>query len=115
LFIIDLWELPPHQVTSHITDSLEANFFSRCPPADRPHTIRDKLRADERNWNTEENGKHGKESDIESISAAPEPELRSETNKKYDSSLAKAVFYTFRGDIVTSGVLKLIAGMQSAR
>jgi len=32
----DLWELPQPQLTSSITDEIEQNFYSRCPPEKRP-------------------------------------------------------------------------------
>ena len=28
----DLWELPSHQLTANLTDGLEGQFFSQCPP-----------------------------------------------------------------------------------
>uniref|UniRef100_A0A0W0EY28 Putative multidrug resistance-associated ABC transporter n=1 Tax=Moniliophthora roreri TaxID=221103 RepID=A0A0W0EY28_MONRR len=102
----DLWELPPHRLTVHITDSLEGNFFSRCPPEARPLVVRDKFKTAEQTLKAEVNEK---ELDIESNSATPEPKPRSKKDKKYDSSLAKAIFVTFRGSIATSGVLKLVS------
>ena len=35
----DLWELPQSQLTSTLTDNIEKNFYSRCPPEKRPRFI----------------------------------------------------------------------------
>jgi hypothetical protein len=32
----DLWQLPQSELTASITDKVETNFYSRCPPEKRP-------------------------------------------------------------------------------
>ncbi|KAF8962130.1 multidrug resistance-associated ABC transporter [Flammula alnicola] len=32
----DFWKLPPERLTASITDDVEKNFYSRCPPEKRP-------------------------------------------------------------------------------
>jgi len=106
MYFEDLWELPPKRLTQNLTDELEANFFNRCPPEHRPLTFVEPERqsTDTKDSSSAKNG--GK---------ADDPQDRSSAEAKpYDSSLAKALLYTFRWSIITSGILKLFAGTKYA-
>ncbi|KAJ8082656.1 hypothetical protein PM082_008512 [Marasmius tenuissimus] len=96
----DLWELPPRRLTHNLTDELETNFFNRCPPEHRPLTFLQQARnsTDTKDSSSAASGKGDGEQNVTSTDS-----------KKYDSSLAKAVLYTFRWSIITSGILKLFA------
>ncbi|KAK1229440.1 hypothetical protein PQX77_007488 [Marasmius sp. AFHP31] len=97
---VDLWELPPRRLTHNLTDELETNFFNRCPPEHRPLTFHEQARnsTDTKDTSSATSGK-----------ADGEQNTTSADSKQYDSSLAKAVLYTFRWSIITSGILKLFA------
>ncbi|KAF7321107.1 Multidrug resistance-associated ABC transporter protein [Mycena chlorophos] len=114
----DLWELPPDLLTGATADALEAQFYPRCPPDQRPAAFRQK---------TEEPRKSG-ESDGDSTvedaekqvpteekaapAAAPTKPRRFWQRKAkplYDSSLVRAVHRTFFTRIWIGGVLKVLA------
>lgn len=99
----DFWELPQERLTGSVTDSLETNFYSRCPPEKRPESLRDSLKAPE-------------DADASSLSEKEGPEVIGTTavedskSSPYDSSLIKALHTTFFYSWWTAGVLQLLSG-----
>ena len=45
----DFWELPEPQLTSTLTDNIEKNFYSRCPPEKRPRFMTREMSAGAQN------------------------------------------------------------------
>ncbi|KAF9020670.1 multidrug resistance-associated ABC transporter [Hymenopellis radicata] len=72
----DLWNLPDPLSTRALTDSFEVSFYSRCPPEERPVSVRHKI--------PEESRDQGPTND-----ASP-------TAPAYDQSLPKAIHETIR-------------------
>ncbi|KAJ7607370.1 multidrug resistance-associated ABC transporter [Roridomyces roridus] len=96
----DLWELPPHRLTAQAAETLESNFYLRCPPDQRPSAFRDADAEAEEETTTE------KQEDEKELGRKPS---RRNPNKKYDSSLFKAVHKTFFWRIWLGGILKLLS------
>ncbi|KAF9019789.1 multidrug resistance-associated ABC transporter [Hymenopellis radicata] len=86
----DLWELPNSFLTSSLADEIEVNFYSRCPPEDRPASLRHKI----------PDSLHEKRDDETRKDAFLRP-------LKYDKSLPKALHQTFFFRFWASGILKL--------
>ncbi|KAJ7172563.1 multidrug resistance-associated ABC transporter [Mycena filopes] len=106
----DLWELPESRLTGPTTDRLEANFYPRCTPEQRPSAFR--ARPDESSTETAsvDSGKENK--GTSSKKDAPKKPTRfwqRKPKKEFDSSLFLAVHRTFRYRIWFGGVLKLLA------
>ena len=57
----DFWELPEPQLTSTLTDIIEKNFYSRCPPEKRPRFMTREMSAGA------QNEEPGYESDMEMV------------------------------------------------
>lgn len=110
---LDLWALPNSRLTSTITDDLESNFYSRCPPESRPRHLREhfpdsaevspspteiELEDSPSKYNKEK----GKKLPAESEGNPSTP--------KYDSSFPKALHKTFFNRIWAAGFLKLASG-----
>ncbi|KDR79232.1 hypothetical protein GALMADRAFT_243140 [Galerina marginata CBS 339.88] len=86
----DLWDLPASRHTGALTDTLEQNYYSRCPPETRPLYMRSRT------------GKPAPDnSDAKSKASEKEPE--------YDESLFKALYYTFKGRILGGGLLLVMS------
>ncbi|KAG5653199.1 hypothetical protein H0H81_001750 [Sphagnurus paluster] len=112
----DLWELPPGQLTSAVTDAVETNFFARCEPEKRPRILQDKLR-DPGNLSispsstkeaTKEESKEDTEKSGDTFKPSRTPTSAKNTRKtKYDSSLFLAIHRTFIVRIWAAGILKL--------
>ncbi|KAF8915697.1 multidrug resistance-associated ABC transporter [Mucidula mucida] len=86
----DLWELPNSFLTSSLADEIEVNFYSRCPPDERPVSLRHKI----------PDSLHEKRDDEKRKDAFLRP-------LKYDKSLPKALHQTFFFRFWASGILKL--------
>ncbi|KAF9027711.1 multidrug resistance-associated ABC transporter [Hymenopellis radicata] len=84
----DLWNLPDPLSTRALTDSFEVSFYSRCPPEERPVSVRHKI--------PEESRDQGPTND-----ASP-------TAPAYDQSLPKAIHETIRLRFWVCGILLLI-------
>ncbi|KAG7095244.1 hypothetical protein E1B28_006018 [Marasmius oreades] len=97
----DLWDLPSERLTHNVTNELETNFFSRCPPENRPSFL-----VKESEFST------AFQKAFETKNSLPSetpPSLAGSRNSHYDSSLAKAILRTFRESIVISGIFKLLS------
>ncbi|KAL4252214.1 ATP-binding cassette transporter C [Abortiporus biennis] len=93
----DLWQLPNGRLTSNLSNTLEANFYKRCPPDRRPasYTCPEATVDDD-----ETLGPNGSQS---------RTEKKSKKKEKYDSSLLMATHQTFLVPWWTAGALKLAA------
>ncbi|KAJ7658502.1 multidrug resistance-associated ABC transporter [Mycena rosella] len=101
----DLWELPESRSTAATTDALEANFYPRCPPEQRPAAFRDQSieSVAETTTSTESvNEEKGADS-------KPKRFWHRKPKKQYDSSLFLAAHRTFMWRIWLGGILKLLA------
>ncbi|KAJ7658484.1 multidrug resistance-associated ABC transporter [Mycena rosella] len=96
----DLWELPESWSTAATTDALEANFYPRCPPEQRPAAFRAKF--NETASTESVNEKRGTES-------KPKRFWHRKPKKEFDSSLFLAAHRTFMWRIWLGGILKLLA------
>ncbi|KAF5360291.1 hypothetical protein D9758_009169 [Tetrapyrgos nigripes] len=115
----DLWELPDDRQTAQLTDMLETNFFTRCPPEQRPWHLREKLRRpNERIEDTSLTSVDEKDNVVPKETELPDETTDEKSGKRakqkkpkspYDSSLPKALFVTFRTRWLLSGALKLCA------
>ncbi|KAG7091281.1 hypothetical protein E1B28_010329 [Marasmius oreades] len=87
----DLWELPPDRLTTALTDQVEAAFYARCPPEQRPLAFR------------------GKTLDSDSDKGVKEEEITEESTHdgKYDASVTKALYSVFFGRWWFAGLLQL--------
>ncbi|KAG6856152.1 hypothetical protein H0H87_007058 [Tephrocybe sp. NHM501043] len=93
----DLWELPPHQLTSATTDALLANFYARCKPETLPESVQ---LGSTRSISKE---------DIDEKTTEPvsKPVIESQTKKpRQDWALFYALHSTFRYRIWLGGFLK---------
>ncbi|KAG7440774.1 uncharacterized protein BT62DRAFT_572551 [Guyanagaster necrorhizus] len=93
----DLWQLPQKHTTGSVTDDVEINFYSRCPPEQRPFPLRHKLPNDAEVPDS-------KESLDDAENRAPDAKRKSTI--KYDSSLTKALHRTFFVRFWSAGVCK---------
>ncbi|KAK0186449.1 multidrug resistance-associated ABC transporter [Armillaria mellea] len=97
----DLWRLPQKHTTGSITDDVEINFYSRCPPEQRPVHLRHKLPNDVEDLQV-----------LQGIvklmmkKSHPIPK-RCQRRTKYDSSLTKALHRTFLIRFWAGGFCKL--------
>lgn len=105
---VDLWTLPHSRLTSTITDDLELNFYSRCPPEGRPRHLRERFpdvaEASRTPTDTELEDLPSKEKGQPAVAKDNSP------TAKYDSSFPKALHQTFFNRIWAAGVLKLFSG-----
>jgi len=110
----DLWELPHPLLTATVTESIESNFFARCPPGSRPHFLRQKIsdtEAEQTVTSSEEPEKTATiDADPEKGSSSDEKKSSEKQKPKYDSSLAKALHKTFFVRWWTAGFLELCGG-----
>ncbi|KAJ7175337.1 multidrug resistance-associated ABC transporter [Mycena filopes] len=106
----DLWELPEARLTGPTTDRLEAQFYPRCTPEQRPSAFR--APPDESILETAsvDSGKE-KEGSPSKNDTPPKPRRfwQRKPKKEFDSSLFLAVHNTFMYRIWFGGVLKLLA------
>ena len=91
----DFWELPASRHTGAITDAVEQNYYSRCPPEKRPFFMRDTASPSTIRVQKDENH-----------DATDDPA----TPPTYDESLFKAIVQTFKRRIWASGLLLLASG-----
>ncbi|KAJ7036806.1 multidrug resistance-associated ABC transporter [Mycena alexandri] len=106
----DLWELPEARLTGPTTDRLEANFYPRCTPEQRPSAFRDRPTESVHGTTSTESLKEEKEAASKGETAKkPRRFWQSKPKPEFDSSLWRAVFVTFNHRIWLGGVLKLFA------
>jgi ATP-binding cassette, subfamily C (CFTR/MRP), member 1 len=125
---LDLWDLPDSRLTSSLATEVEENFYARCEPDKRPEfygsrsspstspkeeetvpELKTPLRSDD---DSEKGQKETSQPNRKSwFQMKPKTfKTDSEGNRKYDSSLLKALHRTFFVRWWTGGLLVLIAG-----
>ncbi|KAJ7163116.1 multidrug resistance-associated ABC transporter [Mycena filopes] len=106
----DLWELPEARLTGPTTDRLEAQFYPRCTPEQRPSAFRAPPDESIPETASEDSGKE-KEGRPHKDDTPPKPRRfwQRKPKKEFDSSLFLAVHNTFMYRIWFGGVLKLLA------
>ncbi|KAJ6578750.1 multidrug resistance-associated ABC transporter [Mycena vulgaris] len=102
----DLWELPSSRLTAATTDALEANFYPRCPPEQRPSAFRSKSNESVAETASNESVKEKNNTDAK---AKPKRFWHRKPKKEFDSSLFLALHRTFLYRIWSGGLLKLLA------
>ena len=126
---LDLWDLPDSQLTSSLTTEVEENFYARCPPEKRPEfygsrtspsaspkeeeTVSELITPLRSEDDSEKKDDQKETSQPKKSWFQMKPKTfktDSEGNRKYDSSLLKALHRTFFVRWWTSGLLVLIAG-----
>jgi ATP-binding cassette, subfamily C (CFTR/MRP), member 1 len=127
---LDLWDLPDSRLTSSLATEVEENFYARCPPEKRPefYGSRSSPSASPKDEETVSElitplpldddtceKKDGQEETYNPkkswFQMKPKTfKTDSEGNRKYDSSLLKALHRTFFVRWWTGGLLVLIAG-----
>ncbi|KAJ7054729.1 multidrug resistance-associated ABC transporter [Mycena amicta] len=117
----DLWELPADRLTGATADVVEANFYGRCPPEQRPSAFRDHTQepqssgesdSDSTVEDKEKQTPTSKEKEKDEAPATPMKPRRfwqRKPKKLYDSSLFLALHRTFFTRIWVGGILKLFA------
>ncbi|PPR03716.1 hypothetical protein CVT24_007391 [Panaeolus cyanescens] len=110
----DFWELPEPKLTDSITQNVERNFYTRCPPEKRPRYMRehsDDTPVISPTSSLDEKGKDKEESNNLPPDASKESNKKGKKNAKspYDESLFKAIHRTFFTRIWIAGFLKLIS------
>ncbi|KAK0467750.1 multidrug resistance-associated ABC transporter [Desarmillaria tabescens] len=85
----DLWRLPPKHTAGSITDDIEVNFYSRCPPEHRPFALRHKIPSGVENTHSPRKSS----SDVEKAVLDTEENVAAQTG--YGLSLAKALHRKF--------------------
>ncbi|SJL01376.1 uncharacterized protein ARMOST_04697 [Armillaria ostoyae] len=96
----DLWHLPQKYTTTSITDDVEINFYSRCPPEQRPFSLRHKFPSDiEHTWSPKESL-----GDVENTALDTE---KVAVRTVYDSSLTKALHRIFFIRFWSAGICRL--------
>jgi hypothetical protein len=93
----DFWELPASRRTGAVTDVLEKNYYSRCPPEKRPFFMCDTASPSEKDEKNE----------------ATEDPTNPATPATYEESLFKAILQTFKRRIWASSLLLLASGAWS--
>ncbi|KAG5635614.1 hypothetical protein H0H81_010632 [Sphagnurus paluster] len=100
----DLWELPEHRLTSKMTDALQHNFRSRCPPDNQPT----ELEVSKPDADVEDRKEDPEKTD--SSPAQSQGSARAAPKKPvYDSSLFLALHTTFFKRIWVAGILHLFS------
>ncbi|TCD67438.1 hypothetical protein EIP91_012410 [Steccherinum ochraceum] len=118
----DLWQLPHRNLSDTLSDSIEINFYERCPPEQRPPFLR---HSEDTTSRSDSQGSDGPTPDLrdEKISspraqaAYDMPVKASEDSKhtskspvsKYDGSLLKALHKTVFYRWWAAGILKLLS------
>ncbi|KAF9044293.1 multidrug resistance-associated ABC transporter [Panaeolus papilionaceus] len=112
----DFWELPPHRLTSVLTDRIETNFYERCAPEKRPAFMRDTIAGESAASVVKEKRA---EVDVVDVESQPKEKDSEEANEgeegktpeksPYDESLFKAIHKSFIQRIWYSGALLLIS------
>ena len=126
---LDLWDLPDSRLTSSLATEVEENFYTRCPPERSPEfygsgsspsaspndeeTVSElitPLRSND--CNEKKDGQEATSQPKKSWFQMKPKTFKTDSagNKKYDSSLLKALHRTFFVRWWTSGLLVLIAG-----
>ncbi|KAK0231362.1 multidrug resistance-associated ABC transporter [Armillaria fumosa] len=96
----DLWHLPQKYTTGWVADDVEVNFYSRCPPEQRPFSLRHKFPTDiEHTWSPKESY-----SDVEKATLDTE---KVAVLTAYDSSLTKALHRIFFIRFWSAGICRL--------
>ncbi|KAF8960708.1 ATP-dependent bile acid permease [Flammula alnicola] len=100
---VNFWELPASRHTVTITDTVERNYYSRCPPEKRPLFMRDTVSDDYKPPTMTATAMQDREEKEETKSTADSPQKPS----PYDESLFKALCLAFKPRIWGSGILLL--------
>ncbi|KAI0795051.1 multidrug resistance-associated ABC transporter [Abortiporus biennis] len=101
----DLWELPSKRLTANLSEDLERNFYSRCPPEKRPNswTKREELdRASSVLVAADEKGLSQTRTQSPTIDQPSQGD-----GVKYDASIVKALHKTFLLEWWLAGLLEL--------
>ena len=110
---LDLWELPQTRHTDTITANVERNFYSRCPPNNRPAHIH-RLASDTSHSDLEPEFRKTESLNPVSEEKDDKPgnleSSKTEETAKYDESLFKALHHTFFKRIWVSAILLVISG-----
>ena len=106
---VDLWDFPKNLQTSSIVNEVEATFFRRCPPEQRPSFLRSG-NSHSSSPPISDSEDATKDADLESNSEDVILGQRTKKKPLYDSSLIKALNQTFFYRWWFAGVLKLFAG-----
>ena len=80
-----------------MTDTVEKNFYRRCPPEKRPLHLRAELRTED-------------EPPLSDDDTEEAPTKAGVSTKTYDESLFKAIHRSFMKTIWVAGVLRLFSG-----
>jgi ATP-binding cassette, subfamily C (CFTR/MRP), member 1 len=128
---LDLWTLPNARLTSTLATEIEENFYARCPPELRPDlrhsqssgpsvsAKKEETRSESVTPSTSVEDKEKREDELSDTTTKwwswfqMKPKIfktDSAGNKKYDSSLLKALHRTFFVRWWTGGILLLLAG-----
>ena len=102
----DLWELPTPRLTATLTSQIEHNFYSQCPPEQRPHHFSPPP------TDVDKNDEDKKSGERKSWGIGLDRQGNDKVFKKgeqYDSSLVKALHRTFMFRWWSAGILKLVA------
>ncbi|KAI8970550.1 multidrug resistance-associated ABC transporter [Trametes punicea] len=120
----DFWELPESRLTGNLTERVEKAFYRRCPPAERPVFVDDRIhgsfedeeRPSDVSSQISNSTKHGT-AEKSDLKVADKPSLQDADRKraetadgkqpKYDSSLLKALHSVFWFQWWSAGILKL--------
>ncbi|KAH8103355.1 multidrug resistance-associated ABC transporter [Cristinia sonorae] len=104
----DLWQLPERQLTDSITRTVEAKFYQRCPPEQRPPHMRSAGTSQEQVTAVpDEPEKVDVAAAEEGAKAAEDPKAKK--SPEFDRSLLKAVHSTFLVPWWTAGFLTLLS------
>ncbi|KAJ3481401.1 hypothetical protein NLI96_g7684 [Meripilus lineatus] len=104
----DLWALPTKQLTENLTNDVEQRFYARCPPEQRPRVLsQNAVGTAAINNVTEDTNVAG--GILSERGTANESDNEDSNNKRYDSSLLKALHSTFFWSWWGSGILKLVS------
>lgn len=127
-----MWELPTQLQTTSLSNEIERNFYSRCPPESRPVAFRsitsesasatsrpstaieddEDEKLDKAGGDPEKSGPTLTASDSEAAAQKSKSHKhKSKTGPKYDASLVRALHKTFFWRFWFAGVLKLASGM----
>ncbi|RPD56133.1 multidrug resistance-associated ABC transporter [Lentinus tigrinus ALCF2SS1-7] len=121
----DFWSLPDNRLTGHMTERVEQEFYSECPPEERPtfpfnpghaspkddpggNVTRNTSRSSQKKPADEKTAEaEGTQTDLEKNAA--QPQGTAATIPKSEPSILKALHAVFWRQFWTAGVLKLFA------
>ncbi|KAF9474643.1 hypothetical protein BDN70DRAFT_884571 [Pholiota conissans] len=101
----DFWELPASRSSSALTDTMERNFYARCPPEKRPLFMRD-VAADRNASATAVVTDMETSEKVEYVTHEESPPAGTAI---YDESLFKALLKSFKRRVWGSGILLFVS------